>query len=431
MSKWLAVFCLIAQFCLVEAKTEWEIAPQVMLEDVERIGINLGTWTTWGAEQFSKNVLMNPGFEGYLDRVVVIVSQADKTFFSDEPDWGYNDDYWKDADFEVHTGTSKGAKGKILHSLRKGPDGLPRYTTDMPLPPLGNRDIIILTKFGNEDPVPLWWIDANSKTRVHIDTSERRPFSSGTQALSLEPKIDAAAEINHYLDAITDRAGKLLPVNGKWRFSIWARSDISDNTLKVFFRRLNGTPAFFDQTIPLTNEWKEHSIDFQAEDLGDPQTLQLKIAAVGTGGKVWIDDVFLGPLQETNGTNFRSEIIDTLLKIKPSFIRDTQGQLGDTFNNRIADIYARRATSSRAFAGVRSLATPYSIPDLLELCHSAKANPWIVIPPTFSDEEAFLLGQYLGQHADKKIFSKVIVEFGNENWNWVFRATGIPYPEHA
>lgn len=429
MKNGLIAVLLCLNFHLYGNPIELATDPHVVLEDAERIGINLGTWTTWGAEQFNQNVLMNPGFEGSVDRVIVVVSQADKVSFSDEADWGYDDDYWKNAYFEVRTGTSKGAIGKVTHSLRKGPNGLPLYVTEKPLPPLDPLDIITLTKLGNEDPIPLWWIAETSKSRVHADPTERRPLSSGTQALALEPTANAPAEIDYYLDAISERGGKLLPVNGKWRFSIWAKSDSDGNTLHVLFHRLNGTQPFFEQIIPVGKDWKEHSIDFDARDDGAPQTLQLKISAVGAKGKVWLDDAFLGPLQKANTTSFRQEVVDLLLKLKPSFIRDTQGQLGDTFQNRIADIYARRAASTRAFAGARSLSTLYSIPDLLALCAQVKANPWIVVPPTFSDEEAFMLGEYLSQHATKTIFPAVVVEFGNENWNWVFRATSIPYAQ--
>ena len=429
MNKWFASLLLCISANELNAAVELEIQPKVILEETDRVGINLGTWTTWGGEQLSKNVLMNPGFEGYIDRVIVIISQSDKSSFSDQPDWGYDDDYWKGATFEVRTGTAKGTIGKITHSLRKGANGNPQYVTEKPLPPLDQKDIVTLTKISSEDPVPIWWIDEASKDRIHVDTDEKRPLSSGNQSLVLQPKADSPAEINFYLDAMADRVGKLLLVNGKWRFSFWMRSDTIDDSVHILFRRINGTKPFFEKIFPATNEWIEHTFDFDAQDTGDKQTLQLRIAAVGSGGKLWLDDMFLGPLQSDNDTNFRQEVIDALLKIKPSFIRDTQGQLGDSFENRIADIYARRATSTRAFAGARSLSTTYSIPDLLQLCQKVKSNPWIVVPPTFSNEEAFLLGQYLSQHASKAIFSTVIVEFGNENWNYVFRSTGIPMPQ--
>lgn len=423
------ISCIISQTVL--SIIHLEVNESSAMTDVERIGINLGTWTNWGAEQFSKNVIMNPGFEGDIDRVVVIVSQADKSSFSDEADWGYDNDYWKGAHFEVRTGSSKGTIGKVTHSFKKGPNGFPYYVAEKPLPPLEPKDIIVLTKINRGSPIPNWSIPDHSKDKIGADHQERKPLSSGKQSLTMSPLKEAPAELNYYLDAISSKAGKMLPVNGQWRFSIWAKSDSPENSLKVTFKRLNNSPLFFEKEFHLSEEWEEYSVDFDATDSGQPQTLQLQFIALGDNGKVWLDDAFLGHIEPNNQTEFRQPVIDMLLKINPSFIRDTQGQLGDTLKNRLADIYGRQGVNSRAFAGNRSVSTPYSIPDLLTLCKTVNANPWIIIPPTISDEEGLQLGKFLALEANREIFSEVILEFGNENWNWIFRAYGIPYPQQS
>jgi hypothetical protein len=43
----------------------------VAVHDVPRFGVNLGFRTSWGAEQLMANVVMNPGFEGIVDRCLV------------------------------------------------------------------------------------------------------------------------------------------------------------------------------------------------------------------------------------------------------------------------------------------------------------------------------------------------------------------------
>lgn len=47
--------------------------------DVPRIGLNMGGWTFYGAEQIMSNVLKNPGFEGRIDRIVL---QARKPIYA-------------------------------------------------------------------------------------------------------------------------------------------------------------------------------------------------------------------------------------------------------------------------------------------------------------------------------------------------------------
>ena len=56
----------------------YEIDAQVAIQHPHRIGINLGQWTSLGSQQYMRNVLMNPGLEGRVDRIIVIVSQADE-----------------------------------------------------------------------------------------------------------------------------------------------------------------------------------------------------------------------------------------------------------------------------------------------------------------------------------------------------------------
>jgi hypothetical protein len=405
-----------------------EMDPVPLLENAERIGINLSGWSTWGAEQISANVLMNPGFEGDIDRILVISTSSDEESFSDEKNWGYADDYWKDAEFEIRSGTSAGMKGKIVKSLRSNSAGFPQYFVEGKMPPIAIKDVISLTKTTNTNPVPIWWIAERSKDKVKVDLAEKRPDSPGIQSLALTTTPEHSTEIDFYLDASAERVGRLLNVEGQWKFSLWAKG-VGDQSLKIILARLNGTPAFLQEELHLTHDWKEYVFNFTPQDKGAPQVIKLSLEASGAHGRVWLDDIYLGPLQPDPDMHIRHEVIDILKKIKPSFIRDTQGQLGDSFQNRIADLFARRAVSGRAYAGERGVTMLYSIPDLLAVCKATQANPWIVLPPTFSDEEAFQFGQYLALHADKQTFKEVIVEFGNENWNWMFRATGIPYPE--
>lgn len=408
-----------------------QVSPKATIDKTMRIGINLGTRTSWGAEQFANNILLNPGFEGAVDRVIVIVSQADQTSFSDEPNWGYDDNHWNGATYEVRSGKSAGTIGTIKQSIKGlGGGRFPQYITESPPPPLAPKDIIVLTKKFNFDTtnksIPLWWFSDAAK--IKVDANEARPGSTGTQSALLIPDKDPS-ELDFYLDAITERAGKLLVVSGPWRLSFWARADTNGAKLQSYFKRLNQSSAFISKTIPLTTSWQEYSYDFTGEDPGPPQTLKFAFVAMDIGKKIWLDDIYLGPVPPKKDPAWRKEVVDMLKQIRPSVIRDHQGQLGDTLENRLADSYARKATYSRAFAGAPSAGFLYSIPELIDLCKIVKANPWIVIPPTINDREAFQLGQYLALNANESTFSQVYVEFGNENWNWLFRADGIPYPE--
>lgn len=394
--------------------------------NVDRIGINLGQWTSWGSQQFMRNLLMNPGFEGQIDRLIVIVSQSDNSGFSDEQGWGNTDGVWAGATYEVKTGPSAGSKGTITNSLSSGAGGFPQYLTDSPPPPLSPKDVIVLTKISSPNPVAQWWIPAPSKDKVAIDSGEKRPESKGVQSIALAPLPNEPAELDYYVDAIGDRAGKMLLVNGPWQFSVWAKGE--DASLQVIFQRLNGSSPYLNQTIQLTPDWQQYHLDFNANDSGAWELLKLSMVANSSGGKVWLDDVALGPVQQTPSA-FREEVITVLKDLRPSFIREL-APLADTYENRVADSSARRSWAFRlAGNDVGELVYSYSLPEFLDLCQIVGANPWLIVPPTFSDKEYEDFGKYLAQMANKNRFPQVIVEFGNENWNWMFRPLGLPYPE--
>jgi hypothetical protein len=395
--------------------------------DTERIGVNLTYWTTWGADQYMKNILMNPGFEGQINRILVIVNEADSTSFSDGPGLGQADGYWDGASYEVRSGTSVGATGTIDHSLLSGTDGLPQYFTSGPTPALAFNDVVILTKITDPNPVGQWWINS----RVTVADSSPAPDSPGPFYIVMQP-LDSSnpAEAIFYLDAIGDRAGNLLKVEGPWRLSFWIRGEGPDVTLRTEFQRLNGSPPYFVNFVTPTSEWQQVTYDFTPEDSSDPGTLKLWLLAENPGTTIYLDNVFLGPIQADNpDTAWTEDVIGMLKAMRPSYLRDWQGQLEDTLENRINVDFGRLSWNERLFGGDGSLSFGYSIPDVFELCTQVGSKPWIIIPPTLTDAELDAFGTFLSENADTTKFSDIILEFGNENWNWIFRSGGIPIPE--
>ena len=402
------------------------VNPAPSIPSTERIGVNLTFWTTWGADQYMKNVLMNPGFEGQINRIVVIVSQTDSNSFSDGKDLGQEDDFWKDASFEVRSGQSVGIKGRINHSLKLGENGLPQYFTEGAPPPLAVNDVIVLTKDQNPNPVGQWWL---SPTGVTVDNSHPPPNSQGHYYAVMTPTDGGAAECNFYLDAISDRAGNLLKLSGPWQLSFWIRGEGHGAPLNVKFQRLNGTPDFVNEIAAATDEWQQVTYNFTPDDSSAPGILKLWLSAQTPNTTLYLTNVFLGPVQESNpSTAWRQDVIDMLKTMRPSYLRDWQGQLGDTFENRIAPVFARQSWIERMIGGPGSITFGYTIPDVFDLCTQVQANPWIIIPTCLTDSELDAFGVFLGQHPAAANFSEIVLEFGNENWNWMFRSLGIPIP---
>ncbi len=77
--KYRVIICCAFFISSVTANTElqFQVDPQAITTNAPRLGINLGEWVSWGASQYPLNVLKNPGFEGTIDRAIVIVKSAD------------------------------------------------------------------------------------------------------------------------------------------------------------------------------------------------------------------------------------------------------------------------------------------------------------------------------------------------------------------
>ena len=221
-----------------------------------RVGVNMGFRTTYGSEQFMKNILWNPGFEGTIDRALLIVQSTDSTSFYDNNTWGYANGYWNGASFEVRSGASAGVTGTIQSSLMAGPNGSPQYITAGAPPQLAPNDVVIVTK--PVDPNPHVFIGWNSNGSINPD-SQTRPGSTGTQSLKMSPSPNNwnNAEFDAYFDGMDPTVGNLLLVNGQWQLSFWMIADSSQGSLQVSFGRQNGSAPFspkrFRQRHPGSN----------------------------------------------------------------------------------------------------------------------------------------------------------------------------------
>ena len=400
-----------------------EIGERVVLRDVRRIGVNLGSWRSWGAEQLGSNVLQNPGFEGTIDRAIVVVAAADAGGFSDDQAWlGRADGFWAGATYDVRSGRAAGARGHLVDSHRAGAGGLPRYVTDGAPPPLAPGDVVALTRVDDAGPAERW----RGGARLAPALGEVRPGSPGRRALALLAAPDAPAVVSYYLDAIGDRAGKLLPVAGRWRLAFWSRAAAPGLRLRVRFARA-GSPPFLERELRPDGRWRQTVFEFEGHDDGPAGTLELRFEAVGDG-RVLLDDAELGAAADAGGP-FRAAVIATLTRLRPGYLRDWTGAQGETFANRLAPAAARRVTRSSPAAADTYF--DYALTDFLDLCRGVGADPWLVVPTTFSDRELARLGHLLAGRAARDRFDEVVVEFGNENWNPLSRPAGIPDPRTA
>jgi len=407
-----------------------EVLAEIQTPGVPRIGLNLGEWSIYGASQFMRNVLKNPGFEGRIDRAVVVVADAGPQGFDDDTRWtGRPDGFWAGARFDIRTGASAGQSGTLADSRRKGVNGLPTFTPQGASPSLAPGDVVVLSRL-NDQALPTHWEvpRGTPDQQVAPELADKRPGSPGLRSLALSPVPGAPKQstpptrITAYLDSIGDRAGKLLPITGRWKLSLWARSASARGTLRIVFQRI-GSPPFLKESVHPQDQWQHLEFTFDAEDKGPAGTLSLALGAEDQ--RVLLDDVSLEQVGAEAGA-FRHEVVAALDKLKPGYLRDWQGQLGDSWENRVAPAFGRRTDRYRPGPEDRY---GYGLPDFLDLCKRVGANPWVVLPTTLDDGEYEAYGRYLAERIRQDGFGDAVVEFGNENWNRLFRPGGIPDPK--
>ncbi len=398
----------------------------VTVTQVQRMGVNLGTWSSWGSEQLSANILKNPGFEGNIDRAIVIVKHATPGRFTDDQNWlGRPNGFWIGAHYDVRSGSHAGETGVLADSKTSDGAGYPVYASQDSIL-LSPGDVVALTRADTIDLPYNWWFNQSAGASYAADVAQKRPGSPGARSVRLRSTNAALAQADSYMDAIGERAGKLLPLRGEWKLAFWAKLDSGQSALRVSLKR-EGSPAFFTETIPLTRSWQRFEFTFNPDDSGPAGTLDLRFEVQGApDGSVLLDDSELRRLNDGPGA-FRQEVRAVLDQLHPAYLRDWEGQLGDSFANRIAEPQARQTTRYRP--GDASQADySYGLAEFLELSALVNASPWIVVPTTFSDSECGQLGAYLNAGEGNWNFHEVLVEFGNENWNMLFRPAGIPEP---
>lgn len=421
-ARWLFLLCMGMAWHGSLAEPADEVATirlgKLIAQDMPRYGLNLGGSGTWGAEHLRANLLANPGFEPVLDRTLLIIKETGSHVMVDDTPWlSRPDGFWNGARFDIRSGVRAGSQGKVTQSFKRK-DGLGELVTDIALDGLHSGDVVSVTRMKDRSVAPQWWLGRGQIA----NTDDIPPASPGQQAVCLMGTSAKPAEILHYFDNISDRAGKLVLINGKWNLSFWARSIARGNRLHLYFGR-SGSPAFLETDVFPGREWAHYSIDFDASDQGPTAPLTLSITA--TDGTVMLDDAYLGE-SATSAGGFRKVVLDTLTTLKPGYLRDWQGQLGDTLQNRISNEYAHQPVRYRP--GEADMQFHYGLADFFALCAAVGAKPWVVAPTTLSDAEWQQLGIYLTHAADQYGFGEILVEFGNENWNTLFRPAGIAHP---
>lgn len=418
------------------------ITDGVALGGVKRFGMNIGIREQFGAAQFLKNLVPNPGFEPAEYSMVFLTQPGTGPTRVQADNWNiaWNNDalrigqpqgFWNGAQFEILTGPAKGRTGTVTNFTFES-NLYTFYLSEGGAAPAAGDVIVVRKNIGgfNFDTEPFARGDAGNK----------RPGSPGVQSLRLSPTGSGRTSFSYGFDSWArdgsdPSAGKLLVVQGNWTIDIWARAGRANDKLTVTFRRPGGS-IFFQETINLTTEWQRITRNFFVEPgkdgqiAGTPSALTFELNAVG--GDVWVDDAVLRRADYNNPTVFTDTFVRLLRELRPGILRNWGDQLGSSLDNQLAGEFARKPTGHDPGTRVATR-FHYSLHDFLRLAQEVGAEPWYVIPPTWSNAEVQNLIAYLsapaGSHpyADRRaalgqnapwtsVFTRIHLEYGNEIW---------------
>ena len=306
----IAVVLLFPGIAADNSVTTLRVNAAPLAAELPRYGLNLGGSGTWGAEQLRANVLANPGFESIIDRAIVNIGEVGPQSFSDDTDWVVRPQgFWSGGRYEVRSGEAAGQNGNIIASTGTPAKGAGEFIVEGSVSQLRKGDVVSVTREVDSTIAPHWWRGKG----VVAASRDVPPGSSGLQSLRLIASANRPAEILHYLDNIGDRAGKLLPVTGRWKLAFWARSANAKASLQIRFDRQQRL-AFVDKKMDPARDWKRYEFEFNAEDSGPAGVLTLGFTA--NDGEILIDDIYLGEI-ETGPGGFRRVVVDTLISLRP------------------------------------------------------------------------------------------------------------------
>jgi hypothetical protein len=424
--------------------TNISIGSTTIQPSVKHFGINLGTLDFYDSGQMTQNLVMqNPGFEGQIWNSTIRCMSGTATSCVDEDQWSaWPAGFWNGATFEVFYGAAAGRTGTVTSSTgtSKG-QGITLNFSGAGVAP-ANGDYLIVRKKVPGGSAQGWWPATSGAGTIGDNLTDLPPGTLGLQTTILTaPSASDSASISGNFDSVSGKT--FLQLNGTYQLQFKAKGISGSNQIGVKVQRY-GVATYLNQPVTLTNGWNTYTLTFTAAENG---------SAIGTAGLTFstvgadsfeLDDVVLSRINgdPTNTTAFRDPVVTALRTLQPGSLRYWSGQLGDTLDNLLTPQFGRQRAGYSAWQA-ESDAIDIGLHDFLALCQTTGAEPWFVVPTTFTTTDASNLIEYLagasatpygakraalGQQTPwTQVFSKIHLEFANEAWNSTFKGGDIEY----
>ena len=177
-------------------------------------------------------------------------------------------------------------------------------------------------------------------------------------------------------------------MNGTFQLTFKAKGVGGSKSVAVSVFR-NGVATYINQTIALTNNWATYTLNFNAAEDGTVVGNAGVSFATVNQDSIYLDDVSLVQTNSspTNPTAFRDPVVAALQSLQPGVLRYWGDQLGETLDNLIADPFGRQRSGYSAWS-TQQVQLTYGLYEFLQLSETVGAEPWFVVPSTFSTADA-------------------------------------------
>lgn len=440
------MLCLFAVILFLNGSISWAqvtqitVTDEVLLDQVDRLGFNLGDDNYWAGAAFTKARAMK-NFEGVMYRQLTFGPKPQDgkgylTWYPPNKGW---DEIYKGARFKMISGPARGEGGKITgvqmrdfdHNGRKRQ--LPYFKFARTIKPGKsiNEGLFIerdLTQQGHFNSQPPYWNSKNLK----LITDDIDPNTFGHAALLMDASTSSAflRLSTHYL-----RYGDH---KQKWNVRFHAKAKSGNPVVTLKAESVTAKPV----KVNVTNQWQAYEVQIDVTAVASSRMFKkdqhMLVKLQIDSGIMAIDDIVLEETQNTNPTAFRDDLVDTLKKLNPGSLRYLQ-MGGSTVENTIRPPLQSFAYQSAPFTadikgyGTRSTNDDYGLHEFYELCEYIGAQPWYCLPGTLHASEVVFFMEYLSGDQSTPggklrhelghpklwttVFDKVHIEFGNEAWN--------------
>jgi hypothetical protein len=437
------------------AATVINVSTNVAVAGVRRFGIGLAQHNYYDSGQMMKELLFrNPGFEGLLFRSVVRLgtNATASSAIEDQPLGQWPSGFWAGASYEVawSSTAAKGRSGTVTHSLAPNrvntpndPTGSTQGTTyafgdSDPARVPASGDYLVLRKSdvggtGGGAAYSSWELGNSGGGTIASETADLPPDTEGQQCVRLTALVSGQqAALRGRFDTLSG----FVRLNGQFRLAFKAKGAGGANRLLASVRRGSLTP-YLSQTIQLGTAWTNITLAFP-DRISEPAdisgTVTVELSPVSQSAAL-LDDVSLRQTDSRtdNPTEFRDAVVDALRGLKPGILRYVNWQdLGNSLDNELAPVFARSRSGYSVYNTTENNMMP-GLHEFLALSEHIGAEPWYSIPPSYSTQEVANLMEYLGGPTNTPYgilrarrghpapwtdaFSRIHLEFGNENWN--------------